>query len=832
VLLGAWARRAVVTSRQALTGALVPILHDLHLALRRFRFKPGHTVLMVVILGVGIGAATAVFSVVDQTLLRPPPFAHAERLVQVMDRYPGGARSTTLRPEKIAGWQQQHALFEAFEAYAWRQFDLTGGELEPERIGGLVVTNGLLRMLGIQPSFGRGFADADGRPGGERVVLISDALWRRKFEGQPSVLGTRIVLNDVQHTIIGVMPRRFQLTGKDDLFLPVDVRASSGDSATQHFFTGIGRLAPGVDSSSQQNVADTLAARMQSDTPLPSEPFWDIHLARKKVAYVSEPTQAALFVLLGAVGFVLLITCANTANLFLSQIAIRQHEMAVRAAIGAARARLFREVLTESVLLAACGGAIGVLLATWGVDGIVAAAPPNLAFNSTSPIEVDTRILAGAAAMTVLTVVVFGLVPALRASRPNLEWILKSVRGVGALPDSRFSAVLVVAEVAFSLIVLVGAALMIRTFTNLQAIDPGFEPAGLIAMEVSLPTDKYVGEGSRSAFFEAVRERLVAMPGVSNVAVAAGVFRGGGIHYATPEVEGGSPSAAKAEVMVPFNRVTAEFFRAMRIPLVAGRTFTDADGGDAIIISKALANRYWPNGDAVGRALKLFANGEWETVVGVVGDVEGRAGGEGTPLYIYRRLAPPAVGSGSAPRVRGYATRAIIVRARDAAAIVPAMRAAVPAVDRNQPIGRVALVEDMYAEAFIRERFVLQLMTVFGIIAVALTAAGIFGVLSQIIARKNREIGIRIALGARSADVLRLVMSRGLALLLIGTTLGLGGAAALSRFLEALLFQVEPVDPVSYSVVTMVMIAIGLVACWLPTRRAMRVDPAVTLRVE
>ena len=811
---------------------LVPILHDLHLALRRFWFRPGQTALMIVILGVGMGAATAVFSVVDQTILRPPPFAHAERLVQVMDRYPGGARSTTLRPEKIAGWQQQHSLFEAFEAYTGRQFDLTGGDLEPERLSGLVVSNGLLRMLGIQPSLGRGFADDDGRPGGERVVLISDALWRRKFGGQPGVLGTQIALNDEEHTIVGIMPRRFQLTGKDDLFLPIDVRASSGDTTTRHFFTGIGRLAPGVDPASQQNLADMLAPRMQAETPLRSEPFWNIHLARKKVAYVSETTRTALFVLLGAVGFVLLITCANTANLFLSHIAIRQHEMAIRAALGAARARLFREVLTESVVLAACGGALGVLLATWGVDAIVAAAPPNLTFNATSPIEVDTRILAAAAAMTALTVVVFGLVPAVRASRPSVESILKSARGVGALPYSHFSAAVVVAEVAFSLILLVGTALMVRTFANLQAIDPGFEAGGLIAMDVSLPTDKYVGEGARSAFFEAVRERLLTTPGVSDVAGAAGVFGGGGVHHTAPEVEGGLPSVSSAEVTIPSNYVTAEFFRAMRIPFAAGRTFTDADDSDSIVISKALANRYWPNGDAVGRGLKLFANGSWASVVGVVGDVEGRAGGTGTPLYIYRRLAPPAVSSGSVPRVRGYATRTIIVRGSDAAAISPAMRAAVWAVDRNQPIGRVALVEDLYAEAFGRERFVLRLMTAFAIIAVVLTAAGIFAVLSQIVARRTREMGIRIALGASSADVLRLIVSRGLTLLLIGTALGLGGAAGLSRLLEALLFQVKPVDPASFSVVAIVMIAIGLVACWLPTRRAMRVDPAVALRLE
>ncbi len=808
------------------------MVRDLQLAIRRFRFRPAHTALLIMILGVGIGAATAVFSVVDQTLLRPPPFAHADRLVQVLDLYrSGGARSSTLTPEKIAGWQEQHSLFEAFEAYMSREVDLTGAEIEPERVRGLVVSSGLLRMLGVQPSFGRGFADDDGRPGAERIVLISEGLWQRRFGGHSDVLGTRIALSDEPHTIVGVMPRRFRLTGEgEEFWLPIDVR-SVGRDGRRYFFFGIGRLAAGVDSTSQQKLADTLAARMQAQTPLSDEPFWDIHLARQEIAYVAETTETALFVLLGAVGFVLLITCANTANLFLSQIGIRQHEMAVRAAIGAARVRLFREVLTESVVLAACGGAVGVLLAVWGVDAIVAAAPPNLTFNSTSPIELDTRILAVAAAMTVVTGVVFGLVPALRASRPDVEWILKSARGAGALPFSRFSAGLVVAEVAFSLILLVGAALMIRTFANLQAIEPGFEPGGLVAMEVSLPTDKYVGEGSRSAFFEAVRERLAAMPGVSDVAVAAGVFRGGGTHYGTPEVEGGLPSASRAQATIPSNYVTPEYFRAMRIPLVAGRTFTEADGGDSIVISKGLAHRYWPNGDAVGRGLKLFANGQWATVVGVAGDVEGRAGGIASPLYIYRRLAPPSGNSASLPRVRSYATRAIIVRTSEPAATVPAMRAAVWALDRNQPIGRVTRVEDLYAEAFAMERFVLQLMSVFGMIAVALTAAGIFGVLSQLVARKTREIGVRMALGARSADILRLILPRGAGLLIIGTALGLIGAAVLTRFLEALLFGVRPVDPVSFGIGTFLLMVITLIACWLPMKRAMRVDPAVALRV-
>jgi predicted permease len=809
------------------------MLRDLQLAIRRFRFRPAHTALLIVILGVGIGAATAVFSVVDQTILRPPPFAHPDRLVEVLDLYrSAGARSTSLTPQKIAGWQAQHSLFEGFEGYASQVFDLTADDLEPERVRGLIVTNGLLGMLGVQPSFGRGFAGDDGRAGGERVALISEGLWRRRFGGRPDILGTRIALSNEQHTIIGVMPRRFRLTGEgEDLWLPIDVTSGGGIAAPPRFI-GLGRLAPGVDSKSQQQMADTLAPRMQAQTPLPAEPYWDIHLSRKKVAHVAEVTETALFVLLAAVGFVLVITCANTANLFLSQLGIRQHEMAVRASLGAARSRLFREVLTESVVLAACGGALGVLVATWGLDAIVAAAPPNLTFNSTSPIELDPRILAVAAAMTLATGVLFGLVPALQASRPNVEWILKSARGVGARPFSRFSSALVVAEVAFSLILLVGAALMMRTFANLKAIDPGFEPGGLIAMELSLPTDRYVGEGARSAFFEAVRERVTSVPGVSDVAVAAGVFGGGGVHFATPEVQGGLPFKSKETVTVPSNRVTAEYFRAMRIPLVAGRTFTDADGRDAIVISRALASRYWPNGNAVGHGLKLFANGEWETVVGVVGDVEGRAGGIASPLYIYRRLAPPSGITGNVPRTRGYATRVMVVRTTDAAAAVPALRAAVWAVDKNQPIGRVTQVEDLYAGAFATERFVLQLMSVFGIVAVLLTAAGIFGVLSQLVTRKTREIGVRMALGARTADIVRLVLSRSAALLVVGTVLGLSGAALLTRYLKALLFGVRPLDPASFGAVALLLLAIALFACWLPMRRAMGVDPAVALRVE
>jgi predicted permease len=811
------------------------MLRDVRLAIRRFWFKPWHTALMIVIVGLGIGAATAVFSVVDQTILRPPPFAHADRLVEVLDLFrSSGARSTNLTPEKIAGWQEQRALFEALEGYMARQVDLTAEQGEPERLRGLVVTTGLFRMLGVQPVIGRDFVEGDGRPGGERVVMIGETLWRHRFGGQPQVLGTEISLNDQKHTIIGVMPRRFRLTGEDEhLWVPVDVRVP-GMNERQNFL-GIGRLARGVHPGSEQQLADTLASRMQALTPLPDEPFWDVSLARKTVSHVPDTTRTALFVLLGAVGFVLLITCANTASLFLSQVGIRERETAIRSAIGASRGRLFREVLTESVLLAACGGGVGILLATWGVDAIVAAAPPNLTFSATSPIEVDARVLSIAAAMTFMTGLIFGVVPALRGSAPNVEMILKSGSGGGRgrTPDSRLSGALVVAEVAFSLILLVGSALMVRTFVNLHALEPGFNPEGVMAVSLSLPTDKYVGEGSQAAFLEALRERLRGVQGVSDVAVAAGVFGGAGIYFGkVEEVEGRTPSAALGRIEVALNNVSPDYFRTLGIPVAAGRIFTQTDEQDGVLISRSLANRLWPNGEAVGRRFRLDTSHPWETIVGVVGDVESRAGDLGTSLHMYHRFVPPSATPGVRPLTRGYAERVVIVRAADPTSIIPAIRAAVWSIDPHQPVERIVRVADIYADAFARERFVLQLMTAFGVIALVLTAAGIFGVLSQMVARRTREIGVRVALGARPADIVRLVLVRGLMLLVIGAAVGLAGALGLSRSIKALLFQVPPLDPASFASVTLVMMGIALLACWQPTRRAIQIEPAVALKME
>jgi predicted permease len=790
---------------------------------------------MLLVIGTGIGAATAIFSVLDTTMLRPPPFAEPDRLVQVMDVYrSAGARSTSLTLQKIAGWQQQRALFEAFEGHAFRQFDLTAVGIDPERVSGLVVTNGLLRMLGAAPSLGRGFLEDDGAAGAEPVVLISEGLWKRRFGGRPDILGTRVDLSGERYTVVGTMPRRFRVGSPDeDVWLPVDVdRPAPSASSPVLRLTGLARISAGVDPATRQTQADAIAAWLQREQPLPAEPFWDIHLEPKRVAAVTPATRTALFVLLGAVGVLLLITCANTAALMLSDVEARRRDVAIRAAIGASRARLFGEHLVESLLLAGGGGALGVLIAFWGVEAIVAAAPPNLAHSATRPIEVDLRVLGMAAWTTVATGLVFGLLPAVRGSAPDVERVLK-MGGRGGTRRAALPSLLVVAEVAFSLVLLVGAALMIRTFANLHAVERGFDGQGVVAVGVSLPTDRYNGAAARSAFFADLRERLQAQPGISGLAFAAQAFGGAGITFADAgNVEGRGSGAAAGPMRIPSNTVSADYFAVLGIPLVEGRTFTPADGTDAVVVSRSFAQRLWPDGRAVGRSFRLASGWPWQTVVGIAGDVAARAVPGDSPLQLYQPFPPPGPADGDAPRARGFVDRVVLVRASAGEAAVPAVRAAVRAIDPHQPLGKVQLVSDLYGDVFGRERFVLQLMVAFGAIAVLLTAAGIFGLVSHGAAARTREIGLRVALGAPAASIVALVSRRTTVLVGLGTVVGLAAAAALSRFLEALLFGVRPLDPVSYAVVAALMGAVAALACWLPTRRALRVDPAVALRVE
>jgi putative ABC transport system permease protein len=797
------------------------LLTDVRYAVRRLASRPGYTLIMLATLGLAIGATTAVFTVVDETLLRLAPFAFADRLVDVMDVVDRTTRAggSQLTPEKIVGWQES-MLFERLEGYSPRQFDLVG-DGEPEQLFGLLVTTGLFPMLGVQPALGRGFAPDEGRPESPQVVVISEGLWKRRFGGSVDVLGTTLSLNGSLYTIIGVMPRRFHLmAGKersDEFWLPVDLQ-HPGAAAIPQFF-GLGRLARGAAIESVQDRANALADELQKARPLSRT--WGLGIEPKRVSVVGASTKTVLLILLGAVVFVLLIACANVANLFLLRAAAREREVAIRSALGASRGRLIREALVESVVLALVGGVLGAIIATWGVSTAMAMAPANLSNRSTTTIEIDARILSAAFALTMIAGIVVGLVPALRGSRPRLEQTLRaSGHSLSGRRAFSMSGALVVAEVALALMLLFGATLLMRTFRNLHTIDPGFDMHGLVTARVSLPPARYATDAASLAFENQVAERLAAMPAVLELTRASFVPPPG-----TGAVSVGfeaDNSGGDSKLAVAQNAVAPNFFRTFRIPLRDGRTFSAADGDDAVIVSQAVADHFWPGASAVGHRLRPGSARPWLTVIGVVGNVQTWMGDTRLSSQMYSLKLRPAA----------YRAFTVTMRTAQPTSTAAAVKSQIWAVDRNLPLAPAIVIEDQWNNVFGRQRFALQLMSAFAVTALLLAAAGIFAVLSQLVSQRTREIGVRVALGATRGDVSWLVVSRGMIPTIGGVTIGLAGAAAMSRVMTSVLFEVAPNDPASFIAVAVLLIFVALLACWWPARRALRVEPAVALRID
>ena len=821
--------------QQSRWSALDALLRDIRFAWRLARRRPWLSVAAVAMIAIGVGASTAVFTITDYFLFRPPPYLHGDRLVQVvgLDR-PNGGGGNNLNAHRLSGWQGQ-PLFERLEAFAPQQFEVAG-EGEPDRARGFIVPTGLFAMLGVEPARGRGFGVNDGRPGSEPVVILDAGVWRSRFGGSGDVLGKTLLLNDRPHRIIGVMSGRFRLGGGNAIWIPFDVAGHDGDDIVANFI-GVGRLPIGVPLQAVQARADSLAGGLNTSDPQPRS--WFLGLRQWKPAYVSETARTALFVLLGAVGFVLLIACANVANLLLSRGVGRERELAVRSALGASRGRLVQQGVVESALLSAAGGALGVTLARLAMRAALAAVPESGAIFldvTAINIEIDLRVLLFAAFVTSATSLLFGLLPSIRTSRPALEFS-RRVASSGSGRSGRVSGALVVAEIAFSMILLVGAALMTRSFMKLGALDPGFDPDGVVWVTISLPSDGYPTAAARDDFFASLTDRVSKLAGVAGVASATGVppaFTG----FSVGVVEGDdvTPRRYEPAAEAASLNVTPSFFHTLGIAMKAGRTFEERTAADSVIINESLAARLWPEGGAVGRRVRAWDGARWNTIVGVAGDVEIRLADRRLPIQLYYPMnGGPVAGRGtSSPpsNRRTFIQRRFIVRATDPVAIVPAIKEQVWALDDRLPVQQVELADDAWAGVFGSQRFVLTLMGVFSAVAVALAGAGLFAVLSNLVAQRTHEIGVRVALGATHWDIVQSVVSRALAFAVVGVGVGVAGAGALSRVLTALLFEVSPYDATSFAVVSLGLVAVALLASWLPAYRATRVDPMVALRCD
>jgi predicted permease len=801
------------------------LLNDARYAIRSAFHRPSFSALAIIVLALGIGAATAVFSVVDQTVLRRPPFLHSDRLVDVQNIRRGGGGGSGHSAEKVLGWRDQASVFERLETFVPQTFDLTRGRGEPERVTALAVSPGLLDMLGVQPQVGRGFTADDAAPGSQRLLLVSRRLAERRLGGTAASLGAIVTLSGQGHTVVGVMPDTFTLLGREQAWVPIDPRHHLGRPRVSDFFI-LGRLAPGLTIPQAQARANQIADRLQADTPLART--WDIRIDEKRVAATSPSARSAMLALLGAVVCLLLLACVSVMQLVLSRTGEQRRELAIRASLGASRGALVRQVLVEVGLVALVGAALGIVGATWTVRLFAASTLSPLAFWRTAPVTVDGRILAASIAVTLAAIAAAGLLPALLVSRSmSRESLGVKAGAVITRTTERMSFALVATQVACAVVLAVGAGLMFRTISNVSRIPLGFEPEGLIVMNVDLPASRYSTEASRFAFFERVLERLRQAPDISAAAVAGGLtFYGvGRERFSSTEV----PELADDAAM---NSISDGYFETLRVRLLTGRSFTPQDmGSQAVVIGRTLAARLWPSGRAVGSTMRTLDDERTWTVIGVVDDLDARPSHD-RPIalqwYVPRSTSPdPSVPVGRGPLP--YAYHRLIVRAASPGVGLAAAKVSVWAVDPEQPIERVTRARDEVRNVFASHHLGHRLTTAFSVIGLVVAAVGVFGVLSQVVARRRWEIGVRMALGATPGRIRGMVVGRAGFTIAMGLATGIVSAAALTRWLQAVLYGIAPWDYANLVAAAMLVTATGLAAAWWPARTAAR---AVAIREE
>jgi putative ABC transport system permease protein len=797
---------------------------DLRFGLRSLAHHPGTTALALVMLALGIGANSAIFSVVSGVLQKPLPYPDPAQLVAVIDSAPQlGFPRFAASPPNFHDWHEQNHVFGSLAAFNRGRYALSG-EGRPEAVSGAAVSGDFFRVLGLPPRLGRFLVPFDDRPGGEPVVVLSSELWHRRYGGDPEILNRRITVDGRPYTVVGIAPPDFAVPAKCQLWVPLALDYGK-EHRGAHYLTVMARLGRGVSLERAQADMSALAGRLERQYP-DSNSGWGVTVARWQELMV-EDVRPAIATLQRAVWVVLLIACANIANLLLSRMGAREREIALRAALGASRTRLVRLIVAESVLLFAAGGALGLLLAWWGTRALLLLSPD--AIPRAEGIGIDGRVLAYTLVVVLATGVACGLVPALSAVGRRLQGALKE--GGQAMSAGRRGRLvrnlLVVFEVTAALVLLIGAGLLIRSFARLQSVDPGFKPQGVLTATLSLPETRYPDDSRQASFYRQALERIRALPGVEH---AASVFplplSGGGfvLHF---EVQGrpvSKPGQAQ-EANVRF--VSPELFDTLRIPLLKGRPFTardDENGQPVVIVNRAMAAKFWPGQDPLGQRLTFGnpAKGKWLTVIGVVGDVRDTQLSRQPEATAYRpQFQQPA------------SDAALVVRTtRRPQALVEPLRQVVQEIDRDLPLDKVQTYEEVVAGSLAQNRVKTVLLAIFAGLALLLAAGGIYGVVSYAVSQRVHELGIRIALGASRPEVLSLILSQGMRVVGIGLALGLALSWATARLLASQLFEVSVDDPLTYLGVPLLLAAVALAANWLPALRATRVDPLEALRAE
>jgi len=812
---------------------LQTLRQDLRYGLRQLKRNPGFAAVAVITLALGVGANTAIFSIVNAVFLRPLPFPHADRIyiVDRVDNHVGG--SSISFPIFLAWQKREERFFDRFALLAWWGDATLTGAGASERVPLTGASTDLFSVLGVHPEIGRDFLPDEGRPGGPNVVILSHGLWRSRFGADRNILGRTIAIDGEPHAIVGVLPRDFQvpIPGMRDaeLWLPVRVPLTS-DNAANGALLCLGLLKRNVTPAQAEAALTPALSDLRREFPKMFSSNERAHLAPLR-SFLANGAGPAPLLLFGAVGLVLLIACANVANLTLARSTGRRREIAIRAAIGAGRARVVRQLLTESVLLALLGGAFGVMVCYASFSLILALVPVDLPH--VGAFQMDWNVLLFALFLSVFTGVVFGLAPALAVSRTDLSGTLnESNRRVGSGGRGRLRSVLAASEVSLSLVLLIGAALTLESFSLLMRVRPGFDPGNLLTFNISQRPRDRGGIENRVTFYDRAMARIRALPDVEQVALinVLPLEQGSDILFT---IEGTSGLAQpEAAFDADFRAISPEFFQTMRIPLLRGRGFSPSDnagGAPVVIINQTMARMFWPNQEPIGRRLWIGKpmGPEWtepspREIVGVVGDIHGEslAGAPDPTMYL-----PYA----QRPIVQAY----FVIRTRQSPqAAVPQIRQAMDQVDPDLPLAQLKTMEQVLSDSVTDWRFRTILLVVFGGLALFIAAIGIYGVISYSVAQRTQEIGVRIALGAQPTDVLKTVVGQGFRLTLVGVGTGIVGALALTRFLSNLLYGVKPTDPFTFTVVSLVLAAVALLACYLPARRASKVDPMVALRHE